>query len=333
MLILKRCSQDPILGPIKDHSWESKMVFNPAAVLKNNKVYLVYRARGEDKHHGVLISRLGLAILKEDGITIEKRYQNPIYEPEKWYEPAGCEDPRITKIDKKYYLLYTAYTGRKPHPSYTGEMINIAMASTIDFLKWKRSDNLLLPEKPHRGQSEKNGALFPKKINGCYVLYYRVDPHIYVAYSKSLENPQWFGHKIVISPRKNSWDCLKIGAGPPPIEFKKAWLLIYHGVDAKRPSRRVIIGNKTETPAGVYRVGIMLIDKKNPEKILYRQEEPILEPKEPWEKEGDVPNVVFPCGNVIIKNKLFVYYGGADTVIGVASCKVSEIEKLIEKVL
>lgn len=327
MLKLKRYSQNPILSPIKENAWESKMVFNPAAVLKNNKVYLIYRARGKDRNNGILISRLGLAILKEDGITIEKRYKNPIYNPKKWYEPTGCEDPRITEIDKRYYLLYTAYSGEEK------EMVNIAMASTTDFLNWKRPDNLLLPEKLHGGRPEKNGILFPKKINGCYVLYYRVHPHIYVAYSKNLENPQWFGHKVVASPRKNFWDCYKIGAGPPPIEFKKAWLLIYHGVDRKKPLRRIMVGNKIETPAGIYRVGIMLIDKKNPEKILYRQEESILEPKEFYEKKGAVPNVVFPCGAVKIKDFLFVYYGGADTTIGVATCKISEIEKLIEKVL
>lgn len=332
MLKLQRCSQNPILGPIKENVWESKMVFNPAAVLKNNKVYLVYRARGEDKNNGVLISRLGLAVLKEDGVTIEKRYKNPIYEPKKWYEPAGCEDPRITEIkaDKRYYLLYTAYSQKKLSSS---EMINIVMASTTDFLNWKRPDRLLLPEELHGGRPEKNGVLFPKKINGCYVLYYRIHPYIYVAYSKNLENPQWFGHKRVVGPRKNSWDCYKIGAGPPPIEFKKAWLLIYHGVDRKKPLRRVTIGNKTGTSVGIYRAGIMLIDKKNPEKILYRQEEPILEPEEVYEKQGAVPNVVFPCGAVIIKDTLFVYYGGADTVIGAAVCKISKIEKLIEKIL
>ena len=326
-LKLERYSKNPILAPIKEHFWESKMVFNPAAILKNNRVYLIYRARGSDEVNGILVSRLGLAILKEDGVTVERRYEKPVYEPKEWYERAGCEDPRITEIDGQYYLLYTAYEGITYEKGK--ERINIAMASTTDFFNWKRSDNLLLPESLHSYQAKKNGVLFPKKIKGCYVLYYRVHPDVYIAYSKNLENPRWFGHKVIFGPRKGLWDCWKIGAGPPPIELKKGWLLIYHGVDRERPLRRIKVGENTETPEGVYRVGLVIIDKENPERILYRSEEPILEPEEIYEKEGLVPNVVFPCGAVVIKDTLFVYYGGADTVVGVATCKISEIEKLL----
>lgn len=329
MFQLKRYSKNPILTPIKGHPWESKMVFNCAAILKDNKVHLIYRATGKDEMDGILVSRLGYAILKNDGVTVEKRYTYPVFKPEEWYEPAGCEDPRITEIDGKYYMLYTAYLGHKAPPFYEKQSTNIAIASTTDFFHWKRHGLLL----PTVLEPEKNGVLFPKKIKGYYVLYYRVDPDIYVAYSKSLKKPKWIGHKIVTGPRKGYWDAWKIGAGPPPIETKKGWLFLYHGVNRKRPLRREVfkIFKRKEVLKSIYRLGVMLIDKGNPEKILYRSKKPILEPKKGYEKKGIVPNVVFSCGAVVIKDTLFVYYGGADTVIGVATCKLSEILRAIEK--
>ncbi|MCZ2846250.1 MAG: hypothetical protein O2U61_07145, partial [Candidatus Bathyarchaeota archaeon] len=309
--------------------WESVMVFNCAAVFKDNKVHLIYRARGEDKVGDILISRLGYAIFKNDGVTLEKRYNYPIFKPREWYEQAGCEDPRITEIDGKYYMLYTAYLGDKAAPFFEEESTNIAMASTTDFLSWKRHGILL----PSVLEPEKNGVLFPKKINDHYVLYYRVHPDIYVAYSKSLEDPKWIGHKVVASPRKGYWDAWKIGAGPPPIETKEGWLFIYHGVDKMGPLRREIFKIlKAKKPHQyIYRLGAMLVDKNDPGKILYRSEKPILEPEMNYEKVGIVPNVVFSCGAAVIKDTLFVYYGGADTVIGVAHCKINDLVEALKK--
>lgn len=329
MFQLQRYSKNPILTPIKEHPWESKMVFNPAAVYKDRKVYLIYRARGGDKYKGILVSRLGIAILNKDGVTVEKRLKKPIFEPRQWYEPAGCEDPRITKIKDRYYLLYTAYLGSKPScPFLQGERTNIAMASSKDLIRWRRN-GLLLPEVL---EAEKNGVLFPGKIGGYYVCYYRVEPHIYAAYSESLESPLWRGHRVIASPRKGYWDEWKIGAGAPPIKTKDGWLFIYHGVDKQGlPRRQVKTGYGTIDFERTYRLGAMLIDKNNPEKILYRSEGWILEPKEKYEKEGMIPNVVFTCGVVVIEGTIFVYYGGADTVVGVATCKVTDILKAIRE--
>jgi len=318
MFKLKRYAQNPILTPKKEHSWESRSVYNPAAVLKDGKVYLLYRATGRDKIDGIPISRLGLCVLKNDGVTIEKRYPFPVYEPKGRYEPAGCEDPRVTKIEGSYYMLYTAYWGNRVPALYKGEEVNIAMAETKDFLRWQRYGLIL----PSVQESEKNGVLFPKKINGVYVLYYRVYPDIWVAYSESLKEPLWRKSKVVASPRKGYFDEYKIGAGAPPIETKDGWLFIYHGIDK----------NPAEYPKQFqYRVGVMLIDKENPEKVLYRSQEPILEPVEEYERKGEVPRVVFPCGAVVIKGTLFVYYGGADTVVGVATCKLSKLLNSIKE--
>jgi len=300
------------------------MVFNCAAVYKNNKINLVYRARGEDMSEDLPISRLGLAVFKNDGFTLEKRYTKPIFEPAAWYEPAGCEDPRITKLNGKYYMLYTAFLGRHETPFFEEEGTNIAMASSTDLIDWKRHGLLL----PTVLEPEKNGVLFPKKIKGNYILYYRIDPDIYFTYSKTLENPKWEGHKKIITLRKKYWDSWKIGAGGPPLETKDGWLFIYHGVSQE--GTRIDAFTHKERPKLIYRLGAMLVDKHNPTKILYRSENPIFEPKEKYEKEGFVPDVVFSCGAIIIKDTLYVYYGAADTVIGLATCKLSELLKKIK---
>lgn len=325
MFKLERYSKNPILAPVREHAWESKMVFNCAAVLKNDKVHLLYRARGEDEIDGIPVSRLGYAILKNDGVTVEKRYDHPVYEPKGLFELAGCEDPRITEIEGKYFMLYTAYFGHKAPKAYEKEKYNIAMASTEDFLEWKRY-GIILPEVT---SPEKNGVLFPRKINGDYIIYYRVEPDIYAAYSKSLENSDWGGNKVIASPRQGFWDEWKIGAGAPPIETEDGWLFIYHGIDHDG-SKGVKTGYGTVDRKRTYRLGIMLIDKNDPEKILYRSKGCILEPEEKYEKEGLVPNVVFTCGAAVINGRLFVYYGGADTVIGVATCDLKDLLKEIK---
>ncbi len=330
MFQLERYSKNPILESIKEHSWESKMVFNPAVVYKDKKIQVIYRAIGKDENNGVLISRLGHAIFNKDGVTLEKRHTWPIFEPKEWYEPAGCEDPRITKIDGKYYLLYTAYFGKKEKTELMmqEERANIAMASTKDFINWERHGMLL----PEVHQPEKNGVLFPEKINGYYVCYYRIEPNIYVAYSKSLEKSLWCGHKVVASIREGLWDGEKIGAGAPPIKTKLGWLFIYHGVDKKSSLRHQIqTGYGTVDYDRTYRLGVMLIDKNDPTKVIYRSKGWILEPQEKYEKEGMIPNVVFSCGTAIVDDELYVYYGGADTVIGVAKCKLEDLLQAIEE--
>lgn len=328
MFELTRYDNNPILRPILKHRWESKMVFNPAAVYKDGKIHLIYRARGEDEKNGVLISRLGYAVFKNDGFTLEKRYEKPVLSPTEWYEPAGCEDPRITQIDGKDYLLYTAYLGKSIDPFLKEERTNIVMASTSDFIHWKKH-GILLPEVL---EAEKNGVLFPEKIKDYYVCYYRIDPHIYIAYSKTIEGPLWRGHKIVASPRRGSWDSWKIGAGAPPIKTDLGWLFIYHGVDQPSEPRRLV-----KTVYGTldykrkYRLGVMLIDKDDPTKILYRSSGWIFEPMEKYEKEGFIPNVVFTCGAFVKDDILYVYYGGADTVVGLATCKLSGLLRAIQE--
>jgi predicted GH43/DUF377 family glycosyl hydrolase len=139
------------------------------------------------------------------------------------------------------------------------------------------------------------------------VMYHRLEPYLCVAYSDDLK--RWCNIKAVMQPRHDSWDCLKVGSTGPPIEVSEGWLFIYHGVDYNY----------------VYRLGALLIDKDNPENMLYRSEKPILEPTEEYERFGKVPNVVFSCGNVMLDDKLLVYYGGADSVVCGAEFDLGEL--------
>lgn len=299
--MLERYEGKPILKPMKEHVWESDRVFNCAAVYEDNKVHLLYRAMSkEELSEGKYISRLGYASAS-DGFHIDERLEYPVFVPERDFEYRGVEDPRITRIGSDYYMCYTAY----------GEVAQIALTSIKirDFLahKWNWTDRTLAF--PRVGN--KDAVLFPEKIGGKYVMYHRIPPHIWVAYSNDLK--RWFGSNIVMMPREGKWDCYKVGAGGPPIKTDEGWLFIYHGVDKGK----------------VYRLGYALIDLENPERVIFRSEEPILEPKEDYELRGAVPNVVFTCGAVVKDGKLFVYYGGADTVIAVATTKLSDLLSVV----
>jgi len=298
---LIRFGGNPILKKIKNHDWE-KYVYNPGAIFLEDKIHIIYRAMGKDK-----VSRFGYASTK-DGFHIDERVDEPIFVPVGEFEEkvvefrnSGVEDPRLVRIGNRIYMTYAAVNGRVSY-------IALASINVKDFLnknwKWKRH-GILFPDCDGR-----NAVLFPKKIKNRFVLYPRFKPDIFVSYSKDLKN--WTKPKRIMKPRKGMWDDLKIGAGAPPILTEKGWVLIYHGVQATRK------GN-------IYRVGLALIDLENPEKILFRSEKPILEPVKKYERFGQVNNVVFPCGAVVLNKKLFVYYGGADSVVCVATANLSKL--------
>lgn len=295
--MLERYEGNPILEPIKEHPWESSMVYNAAAVYEGGKVHLIYRAQGK-------ISTFGYAS-SDDGFHITERLDRPIFEPEigNDLERLGCEDPRLTKIGDKIYMCYTAF-GNVPNMSKESIQIGMTSISVKDFLnhKWKWDKRIY----PFPRVDNKNACLFPEKIGGKWVMYHRIPPHIWIAYSDDLKN--WYGSKIIMSPRKG-WEYFKLGAAAPPIKTEEGWLFIYHAVDKKLH----------------YRLGLTLIDLENPERVIKRAKKPILEPKEEYEVKGVVPNVVFSCGATLIDDTLFLYYGGADTVICLATAKLSKL--------
>lgn len=293
---LKRYEGNPILSPIKKNDWESECVFNCAAVSLDNKVHIIYR--GSDKKG---VSRCGYA-MSEDGFSISKRLKKPVYYPKNEIEKLGCEDPRISVVEDRIYMSYTAFgevpgMGVRVHKSI---QIAITSIEIDDFLlcKW----NWNKPYFPFPGVDNKGSVIYPGRFNGQYVMYHRIPPHVWVAYSEDLRH--WYDSNILFSPQYK-WEYFKIGTGAPSIKTDYGWLLIHHGVDKKK----------------FYRLGYLITALDDPTRIIYRHPEPILEPEEDFELCGSVPNVVFTCGAVLIGDTVFVYYGGADTVICVATAK------------
>ncbi|MFB0558905.1 MAG: glycosidase [Candidatus Bathyarchaeia archaeon] len=288
-----RFEGNPIIKPVEHHPWESRYVFNPAMIRLGGRIHIFYRAMGED-----MVSRLGYAS-SEDGYNINERLPYPVFEPVTPSEWRGCEDPRLTLLEGRCLMTYTAY----------GDIYQIGITTiSVDYIlekRWEWGERYY----PFPNIRNKNAVIFPDRIRGRYAMFHRLDPSIYISYSDDLRS--WDTPKLVMIPRKDSWDCVKIGSASPPIELDSGWLLIYHGVDEKR----------------TYRLGAAIFEKENPERIVYRTKEPILEPDEDYERLGFVPNVVFSCGSVLMDSKLLISYGGADTVIGVATFDLSEIIK------
>ena len=295
MIKLKRLSDRPILEPVKEHEWERKAVFNCSAIYDNGLFHLIYRATDIGPHvkYGKYISRLGYAVSK-DGINF-MRLDKPVLSNDVEQELRGCEDPRIVKIDDTYYMMYTGFGDR------TDDDYRICLATSKNLINWERKGVVL-------DEPNKDAALFPEKINGNYVMFHRRYPDIWIAYSSDLKT--WFGHKSIIKPIKGTWESSRVGVAGPPIRTKDGWFLIYHAADDDN----------------VYRLGAALLDINDPSIVLARQKEPILEPELEWEKNGFISNVVFSCGNAVRGDDIFVYYGGADTVIGVAYINMNDIK-------
>lgn len=295
MIKLRRLSDKPILEPIKEHEWEREAVFNCSAIYDNDLFHLIYRATDIGPHakYGKYTSKLGYAVSK-DGINF-MRLDKPIMSNDVVQEKRGLEDPRIVKIDDTYYMLYTGF-GDRANDDY-----RICLATSKNLITWDRKGIVL-------DEPNKDASLFPEKINGNYVMFHRRYPDIWIAYSKDLKN--WFDFKSVIKPIKGTWQSSRVGIAGPPIKTKEGWFLIYHAANDDN----------------IYRLGAALLDLSDPSKVLKRQKEPILEPELHWEKNGYVSNVIFSCGNAVDGDNIYVYYGGADTVIGVASININDIK-------
>lgn len=288
---MARFKGNPILKPIPENSWESRYVFNPAMFELGDRIHYVYRAMGND-----MVSRLGYASSK-DGYRINERLSYPIFFPVNSLEKRGCEDPRITVFDDKCYMTFTAYSDIP--------QIGITSITTKDFLdkNWRWGARYY----PFPSSINKNAVLFPSKIDNMFVMLHRIEPNIHIVYSEGLR--KWQDSKIILRPREGMWDSRKIGAAGPPIKLPEGWLQIYHGVDEDY----------------TYRLGAILLDKRNPEELLFRTRDPFLEPLEKYECNGLVPNVVFSCGAIMRNERVLVSYGCADTVIGVSTFSINEI--------
>jgi predicted GH43/DUF377 family glycosyl hydrolase len=299
---MERFPGNPILRPIEEHAWESRMVFNAGAIYLEGKVHLLYRAIGNDN-----VSRLGYAT-SVDGFSIDERLPNPVFEPTSDTEKDGCEDPRLSEIDGQLIMTYTAFREESHLQVYQISLTTIAIDDFIQ-KKW----NWGIRRLPFPGIRDKNAVVFPQRVNGRFVMLHRIDPDLCIAYSDDLE--KWCDFMSVMKPRADGWDNSKIGVAGSPIKLKEGWLIVYHGVNVER----------------MYSLGVALLDLDHPERVLYRSKEYILAPREDYERFGKVPNVIFSCGNVVLDNRLFVYYGGADSVLCVATKSLDELLSFIRK--
>ena len=305
--LFQRHPGNPILTAA-DWPYPVNAVFNPAAAIARSETILL--ARVEDRrgisHLSVARSANGL-----DGWTIDAK---PLLEPEPGVstEQWGFEDPRIVWIDEldRFMISCTSYGPAGPA---------VFLASTTDFRSVERLGIVRHPE-------DKNAALLPHRIDGRWVLFHRPKTEFggargEIFASRSADLISWNNPEPVLQPRAGAWwDSLRIGLGPPPLETEHGWLLIYHGIK--------------ETVAGeIYRVGLALLDLDDPTRVLRRLPDWVLSPTAPYERTGDVANVIFPCGLTLDPelDEIRLYYGAADTSICVAEARLNDlVEALLQ---
>jgi len=248
---------------------------------------MFYRAQGLN-----YVSAIGYAV-SQDGIHFNK-LREPIFSPHGREENRGVEDPRITYLPKenRFIMAYTAYSDMGITPMF---------AKSRNLLTWTRLAPLV------QGEDNKDHVLFPKKVNNQYVSFHRRPPSIGLATSQDLID--WDLHGPILEPRKGAWDCLRVGAGGVPIETEEGWLIIYHAYDHEH----------------IYRLGACLLDLHDPKRVIHRASDYFMEPQEIWEMKGDVPNVVFSCANPLVNGIIYLYYGGADRMIGLATAALHEV--------
>jgi predicted GH43/DUF377 family glycosyl hydrolase len=257
--------------------------------------------RIENKTYLSSLSHLRIAS-STDGIHFQIDDQPFLY-PQFEHESFGIEDPRITKIGGKYLITYSAV-------SENG--IGAALAVTEDFKTVKKLGMIFPPD-------NKDVCIFPEKINNKFFALHRPmvsfigKPSIWISESEDLLH--WGNHSCIMKPFENKWENEKIGAGPPPIKTEEGWILLYHSCGV----------------SSVYTMGLCLLDKNNPLKILKRTKKPVLIPKYNWEKEGVFPDVVFSNGWVKLPDrKIYIYYGAADKYVGLVKTDLSILYSMLK---
>lgn len=295
--LLQRYARNPILTAA-DWPYPAHSVFNPAATrLTDGTTLLLCRVEDRRGHSHLCAARSKNG---HDGWIIDPKptlLPDPEHYPE---EIWGIEDPRITFVEElgKYAVAYTAFSRSGP---------GVAFALTEDFRTFERFGLIMQPD-------DKDAALLPRRIEGQFALIHRPTTdsgaHVWISTSPDLRN--WGNHKLMLPARKGAWwDANKVGLSPPLIETPRGWLMLYHGV--------------RHTAAGcLYRLGIALFAIDEPQTCLRRGESWIFGPEEPYEREGDVGNVVFPCGYTLGPDgdTLSLYYGAADTSVALCTASV-----------
>jgi predicted GH43/DUF377 family glycosyl hydrolase len=299
-VLFQRHAGNPILRP-SDWPYPINTVFNPGVTrLADGTTLLLCRVEDRRGHSHFCAARSRNGI---DGWRIDATptlLPNPHTNPE---EIWGIEDPRITYIPEQraYYIAYTSYSRGGPV---------VSLASTRDFVTFERLGSVFPPE-------DKDAALLPRRIGGDWVMIHRpMDPHvahIWISFSPDLLH--WDRHQTMLEARQGAWwDANKVGLSCPLIETPEGWLMIYHGV-------------RVTAAGSLYRLGLALFDLHHLERCLLRGDEWVFAPEEEYERQGDVDNVVFPCGHTIGDDgdTLSMYYGAADSCIALATASIRSL--------
>ena len=299
----EKYEKNPIMAPQGD-TWEEKDVFNPAAIVKDGKIYMLYRAEdntGPGVWNGT--SRIGLAC-SEDGIHFVREPEPVMVPTEPYEQPGGCEDPRVTQIGDTYYMTYTAYDGK---------LARLCLATSKDLYNWEKH-GILFPDwtEGYGYVWSKSGAILDQPVNGKYIMYFG-DKSIWIAYSEDLIH--WTPRQepvFTVTDDPKAFDSVLVESGPQPLLTDEGIVLVYNA------ARMVDDPNDAGYGKVRYAAGQVLLSKDEPEKVLKRTSEPFFVPGTRDELEGQVDNVVFVEGLAELNGKHYLYYGMADSKIGVA---------------
>jgi beta-1,2-mannobiose phosphorylase / 1,2-beta-oligomannan phosphorylase len=333
---ITRCPENPIVWPGK-WDWRMSNAYNPGALYENGRFYLYERTAGSLRPHHCYVGLLE----SEDGIHFRHVSEKPVLSPEMIGYPYGSvQDPRVVRLDDTYYMTF-AFRRFAWYISPTG--LGVPEASQAQFPGFDplhdknqtRSGIAISKDRSHweflgwatpEDMDDRDVILFPEKIDGRFALLRRpigfVDtdtghggepPSSRVSYSIDLKT--WSDPEMVIRPQFK-WEDNRIGGSTPPVRTERGWLVLYHGVENANPSTRRV----------VYRLGAMILDLKDPTKVLARARNFIMEPETYYEKFGlFIPNVIFPTGCVVKDGLLWIYYGCCDTSIGLATVPLDEL--------
>jgi predicted GH43/DUF377 family glycosyl hydrolase len=298
--LFRRHPDNPIITAAQ-LPYEANSVFNAGVGRVGDETVLLLRVEDLRGISYLLVAR------SADGVTGWRFDATPLLAPDPDRHPEeiwGCEDPRLTWLAERneWAIAYTAYSRRGP-------LVSLAMTS--DFRDVRRLGPAMPPE-------DKDAALFPRRFDGRWAMVHRPSPlrggaHMWISFSPDLRH--WGDHELLLEAREGAWwDANKIGLGPPPLETPDGWLICYHGVHA--------------TASGsIYRLGLALLDLENPRNVLRRTDEWVFAPITPYERGGDVENVVFPTGWVLdaASGTLSLYYGAGDSAVALAMAELGEV--------
>lgn len=305
-VLLTRHQKNPILTA-EDWPYPVHTVFNPGATLLRDGTTLLL-CRVEDRRG---LSHL-CAARSANGIDGWEIDHEPTLAPDAHAHPEelwGVEDARITYMPEldEYMIVYTAFGKSGP---------GVAIASTKDFKTFSRFGLVMQAD-------DKDAALLPRRFGGEFALIHGPSAEhgddMWMSFSPDLQN--WGGHTLLLPARRGAWwDANKIGLSPPPIETDRGWLVMYHGV-------------RTHASGSIYRAGLALFDLENPSLCIRRGQPWMFGPEAPYERDGDVPFVVFPCGYTVLPDKdtVHVYYGAADSSICLATASIKQMLSWLDR--